>query len=124
MKLTVIGFGQCGGRIADEFARVNSTAINRRGIGICPGVYAVNTDTADLAGLHYIKDDNKHRILIGEEKTGGHGVGKINELGALVTKEESDKIFDTIDGTKRLQETDAFLLTASGGEGPDQVRYP
>jgi len=117
MKLTVIGFGQCGGRIADEFARVNSTAINRRGIGICPGVYAVNTDTADLAGLHHIKDDNKHRILIGEEKTGGHGVGKINELGALVTKEESDKIFDIIDGTKRLHETDAFLLAASGGGG-------
>ena len=117
MKLTVIGFGQCGGRIADEFARVNSTAINRRGIGICPGVYAVNTDTADLAGLHHIKDDNKHRILIGEEKTGGHGVGKINELGALVTKEDSDKIFDTIDGTKRLHETDAFLLVASGGGG-------
>lgn len=117
MKLTVIGFGQCGGRIADEFARVNRTAINHRGIGICPGVYAVNTDTADLAGLYHIKDDNKHRILIGEEKTGGHGVGKINELGALVTKEESDKIFDIIDGTKRLYETDAFLLAASGGGG-------
>jgi len=44
-------------------------------------------------------------------------VGKINELGALVTKEESKKIFDAIDGTKRLYETDAFLLAASGGGG-------
>jgi len=43
--------------------------------------------------------------------------GKINELGALVTKEESDKIFDAIAGTKRLYETDAFLLAASGGGG-------
>jgi tubulin-like protein CetZ len=117
MKLTVIGFGQCGCRIADEFARVNRMAIARRGIEICPGVYAVNTDSADLAGLHHIKSDFKHRILIGGNKTGGHGVGKINELGALVTKEESEKIFDAIDGTRRLYETDAFLLVASGGGG-------
>jgi tubulin-like protein CetZ len=117
MKVTVIGFGQCGGRIADEFDRINRTAIMKRGIEICPGVYAVNTDSADLAGLHHIKADYKHRILIGGNKTGGHGVGKINELGALVTKEESDKIFDAIDGTKRLYETDAFLLAASGGGG-------
>jgi cell division GTPase FtsZ len=117
MKITVIGFGQCGGRIADEFARINRTAIFRRGIEICPGVYAVNTDSADLSGLRYIKADYKHRILIGGNRTGGHGVGKINELGALVTKEESKKIFDSIDSTKRLYETDAFLLVASGGGG-------
>ncbi len=117
MKVTVIGFGQCGGRIADEFARINRAAISRRGIEICPGVYAVNTDSADLAGLRYIKADYKHRILIGGNKTGGHGVGKINELGALVTKEESDKIFDAIDSTKHLYETDAFVLAASGGGG-------
>ncbi len=117
MKITVIGFGQCGGRIADEFVRINRTAIFRRNIEICTGVYAVNTDSADLAGLHNIKSDFKHRILIGQNKTGGHGVGKINELGALVTQEESDKIFDSIAGTKRLYETDAFLLIASGGGG-------
>jgi tubulin-like protein CetZ len=117
MKVTVIGFGQCGGRIADEFERINRNAINRRGIEICPGVYAVNTDSADLTGLHNIKADYKHRIMIGQNKTGGHGVGKINELGAMVTQEESDKIFDAIDATKRLYETDAFVLAASGGGG-------
>jgi cell division GTPase FtsZ len=117
MKLTVIGFGQAGGRIADEFSRINRNAMNQRGIEICPGVYAVNTDSADLTGLRNIKSDYKHRILIGGNKTGGHGVGKINELGALVTKEESDKIFDSIEGTKRLYETDGFLLAASGAGG-------
>ncbi len=117
MKVTVIGFGQCGGRIADEFARINRTAMTKRGIEICPGIYAVNTDTADLAGLRHIKGDHKHRILIGSNKTGGHGVGKINELGALVTKEESDKILDAIGGTKHLYESDAFILAASGAGG-------
>lgn len=117
MKVTVIGFGQCGCRIADEFANINKIAISRRRIEICPGVYAVNTDSADLAGLHHISNDYRHRILIGGKKTGGHGVGKINELGALVTKEESEKVFDAVDSTRHLYETDAFLLVASGGGG-------
>jgi tubulin-like protein CetZ len=117
VKVTVIGFGQCGGRVADEFARINRTAVNKRGIEICPGVYAVNTDSADLAGLHHISSDHRHRILIGGNRTGGHGVGKINELGALVTQEESEAILSVIESTKHLYETDAFLLAASGGGG-------
>ncbi len=117
MKLTVIGFGQCGGRIADEFARLNNQAINHRKIEITPAVYAVNTDAADLTGLRHIKADYKHRILIGGRETGGHGVGKINEVGAKVTKNDSDKILQAIISTKRLFETDAFLLIASGGGG-------
>jgi tubulin-like protein CetZ len=117
MKVAVIGFGQCGGRIADEFVKINRSAMSRRGIEICTGVYAVNTDSADLACLHHIKSDYKHRILIGGNRTSGHGVGKINELGALVTREESDKIFDSINSTKHLYETDAFILAASGGGG-------
>ena len=41
MKLVVIGFGQCGNRIADEFARLNRRARGHRGIEITPGVFAV-----------------------------------------------------------------------------------
>ncbi|MCR4392778.1 MAG: tubulin/FtsZ family protein [Dehalococcoidales bacterium] len=117
MKLTVIGFGQCGGRIADEFARINARAISHRGTQITPGVYAVNTDSADLTGLHHIKADYQHRILIGGRKTGGHGVGKLNEIGAKIAREDSDKIFEAIISTRHLFETDAFLLIASGGGG-------
>ena len=82
MKLVVIGFGQCGGRVADEFARLNSRARSYRGIEIVTGAFAVNSDSADLSGLQSIKSDYKHRILIGGRRTGGHGVGKINELAA------------------------------------------
>ncbi len=86
MKLVVIGVGQCGGRIADEFARLNKKAISRRRIEIVPGTFAVNTDAADLSGLTNIKPDYQHRILIGGRKTGGHGVGKINEMGDEVAR--------------------------------------
>ena len=84
MKLVVVGFGQCGGRIADEFARLNTRARSRRGIDIITGAFAVNTDAADLSGLTCIKNGHRTRILIGGRKTGGHGVGKINEIGAEI----------------------------------------
>ena len=96
MRLVVIGFGQCGGRVADEFARLNARARSVRGLHIITGSYAVNTDIADLSGLHTIKANYDHRILIGSRKTGGHGVGKINELGAEIAREDSDKIIETV----------------------------
>jgi len=71
MKLAVVGLGQCGDRIADEFARLNKKARSQRGIEIVTGAFAVNTDAADLSGLQTIKSDYQHRILIGGRRTGG-----------------------------------------------------
>ena len=124
MKLVVLGFGQCGGRIADELARLNKRARTYRGIEIITGAYAINTDVADLSGLSTIKPDYRHRILIGGRKTGGHGVGKINELGAEIAREDSDKIIEAIRTTKRLFESDAFLLIASSGGGTGSGAIP
>ena len=123
MKLVVIGLGQCGGRIADEFARLNRKAHSQRGIEIVIGAVAANTDLADLSGLTRVKADYQHRIVIGGRKTGGHGVGKINELGAEVAKEDADKVIDNIRTTKRLSEADAFLLIAgaAGGTGSGAI---
>ena len=123
MKLVVVGFGQCGGRIADEFARLNRRARGQRGIDIIGGAFAVNTDVADLSGLTSIKPDYQHRILIGGRKTGGHGVGKINELGAEIARDDGDKVIDTIRADKRFPEVDAFLLIAgaAGGTGSGSI---
>ena len=123
MKLVVVGLGQCGGRIADEFARLNARAHSRRGIDIITGAFAVNTDAADLSGLTSIKKGYRHRILIGGRKTGGHGVGKINELAADIARDDSDKVIDAIRTTRRFFETDAFLLVASaaGGTGSGAI---
>jgi cell division GTPase FtsZ len=123
MKLVVVGFGQCGGRIADEFARLNIRARSLRRLDIVTGAYAVNTDIADLSGLHAIKANYQNRILIGSRKTGGHGVGKINELGAEIAREDADKVIETIRTAKNFTETDAFLLvaSASGGTGSGAI---
>jgi len=123
MKLVVIGLGQCGGKIADEFARLNARAHIQRGIEIVTGTFAINTDVADLSGLSRVKSDYQHRILIGGRRTSGHGVGKINELGAEVAKEDADKVIDAIRSAKRFYETDAFLLVAgaAGGTGSGSI---
>jgi len=123
MKLVVIGLGQCGGRIADEFARLNRKARVQRGTEIIPGTFAVNTDVADLSGLTYIRSNYQQRILIGNQKSGGHGVGKINELGAEIAREDSDKIIEAVRTTQRLAEADAFLLvsSAAGGTGSGAI---
>src|SRR5512136_2677569 len=106
MKLIVVGFGQCGGRIADEFSRLNGRARRERGIEIMPGVFAVNTDVGDLSSLSSIKSDYEHRILIGNRKTGGHGVGKVNEVGAEIAKRDGDKVMDAIRSAERFYEAD------------------
>ena len=123
MKLLVIGFGQCGGRVADEFARLGIRARIERGIDIITGAFAVNTDVADLSGLATIRSDYQHRVLIGAQRTGGRGVGKINELGAEIAREDGDKIIDAMRTTQRLAETDAILLVASaaGGTGSGAI---
>ena len=123
MRLVVIGLGQCGSRIADEFSRMGKRARSQRGVEVITGTFAVNTDAADLSGLGSIQADYQHRILVGSRKTGGHGVGKINELGAEIARDDGDKVIDAIRTAKRFYESDAFLLVASaaGGTGSGAV---
>ena len=123
MKLTVIGLGQCGSRIADQFARLDRKAQAERRTHIAPNVFAVNTDQADLTGLRYIKKDYLHRIIIGLRQTLGHGVGKINELGAELAREDGDKMIDAMKAESGIYESHAFLLVAgtAGGTGSGAI---
>ena len=124
MKLTVIGLGQCGSRIADHFARLNIKAHNERKATIAPVVLAVNTDQADLTGLQYIKNDYTHRILIGLRQTLGHGVGKINELGAQLAQQDGDKVLEAVKSEPRFYETHAFLIVAGAAGGTGSGALP
>jgi cell division GTPase FtsZ len=123
LKLTVIGFGQCGGRIADKFVILNRKAKQHKNIEIIPSTIAVNTDAADLSGLRHIAHDFRHRIIVGERVTHGHGIGKINELAADIIRQDADRIFHAIRSAERALESDAFLLVAStsGGTGSGSI---
>ncbi|MDH5781474.1 MAG: cell division protein FtsZ [Dehalococcoidia bacterium] len=119
MKLMVIGFGQCGSRIADEFARLNKRARIQRGIEVITDAFAVDTDPADLDALHTIKPDYQHRILFESKRTDGDGVVRMSEIGAEITMENSNRVIEAIRVARRLFEADAFLLIAgvAGGTG-------
>jgi cell division GTPase FtsZ len=123
MKLMVIGLGQCGSRVADEFVRLNKLAESNRHTSIITGAFAVNTDQADLTGLSYIGSDYMHRILIGGRKTWGHGVGKVNEMGAELAREDGDKVIDAIKTARNFYQSHAFLLIAgaAGGTGSGAI---
>ena len=123
MKLLVIGLGGCGGRLADEFARLNQRARWQRKTTIVTDVFAVHTDPADLSALLKVKADYQHRILIGGRKAGSHGVGNISELAAEIAREDGDKVIDAIRQTPKLYESDAFLLIAgaAGGTGSGSI---
>jgi len=119
MRLLVIGLGRGGGKLADEFAKLNKKARAKRGLEIIVDTFAVDTDPADLVGLRSVKPDPQHRILIESPKTDGDSPVQMSEIGAGIITENSNRILDTIRATGRIFESDAFLLVASviGGTG-------
>jgi cell division GTPase FtsZ len=110
MKLAMIGFGQAGGKILDKFLEYDQ----QTGSGIVRAAVAVNTAKADLMGLEHVPEDN--RVLIGQSRVKGHGVGADNELGAEIAEEDIDEIQGAIDNIP-VHEVDAFLIIAALGGG-------
>jgi cell division GTPase FtsZ len=119
----LIGLGKCGSEIADEFARLNKRARSQRGIEIITDTFAVDTDPAVLEGLHTIKPDPQHKILIESQKTDGDGAVRMSEIGAEIAMENSNRVIDAVRSSQRFFETDAFLLIggAAGGTGSGGV---
>jgi len=124
VKLAVIGIGQCGSRIADQFAQLDQRAHAEHNTTIAPVVIAVNTDQTDLTGLKYIKKDYTHRVLFGIHETLGHGVGKINDLGARLAMADGDKVLDAVKAESGFSETHAFLLIAGAAGGTGSGALP
>ncbi|MFD1633019.1 tubulin/FtsZ family protein [Haloplanus ruber] len=110
MKLAMIGFGQAGGKIVDKFLEYDQ----RTGSEIVRAAVAVNTAKADLMGLEHIPQDQ--RVLIGQSRVKGHGVGADNELGAEIAEEDIGEVQGAIDGIP-VHEVDAFLVVAGLGGG-------
>jgi cell division GTPase FtsZ len=110
MKLAMIGFGQAGGKIVDKFIEYDQST----GSGIVRSAVAVNTAKADLMGLEHVPNEN--RVLIGQARVKGHGVGADNELGAEIAEEDIDEIQGAIDSIP-VHEIDAFLIVAALGGG-------
>nr|WP_264475441.1 tubulin/FtsZ family protein [Halorubellus salinus] len=108
--MAIIGFGQAGGKVLDEFI-----AFDRQTKGsVVRGAVAVNTAKADLRGLEHVPEDR--RVLVGQTRVKGHGVGADNELGAEIAEEDIGEIQSAIDDIP-THEVDAFLVIAGLGGG-------
>jgi cell division GTPase FtsZ len=110
MKLAMIGFGQAGGKVLDKFIEYDK----RHDAGIVRAAVAVNTAKADLMGLNHVPESN--RVLIGQSRVKGHGVGADNELGAEIAEEDVDEVQGAIDNIP-VHEVDAFLVISGLGGG-------
>lgn len=109
MRVFFIGFGQAGGKLVDMFlAQDRKTGANSfRGI-------VINTARTDLMGIKNIPMED--RLLIGQTRVKGHGVGTDNVTGAKVAADEIDTIISAID-RRGTHDVDAFVVCAGLGGG-------
>ena len=133
MKLIVVGAGQAGCNIADEFAAMGKWVWENRRLRIFTGgshdeviggVFAVNLGATDLYGLKHIPPNDNHTILLGTtDEFRGRGAGKINKHGAEQARLGSKTIVSTIRDHGEVYQADAILVIAStaGGTGSGSV---
>ena len=133
MKLIVVGAGQGGSNIADEFVSMGEWVWKNRGIRIftgsdqdpiSKGVFAINLGAGDLYGLKHIPQTSDHTILMGNsDEFRGRGAGKINANGAEQARKDSKKIIATIRDFGDVPSADAILViaTAAGGTGSGSI---
>ncbi|QLG63737.1 tubulin/FtsZ family protein [Halorarum salinum] len=112
MKIALIGFGNAGGKVADEVFAYQTEV----GRSLCRSILAVNSARVDLARIERVPDDD--RILIGQtdDRVKGHGVGSDPELGGEITRKDLHEIERAIDDVP-IYDVDAFLVVAGLGGG-------
>jgi len=110
VKLGLVGYGQAGGKIVDAFLDYD---VNTPGEFVRSAV-AVNTATTDLQGLEHVPESQ--RVLIGQTRVKGHGVGADNDLGAEIAAEDIGEIQGAVDSMP-IHEVEAFLIIAGLGGG-------
>ncbi|MBM4446251.1 MAG: cell division protein FtsZ [Chloroflexi bacterium] len=108
MKLMVIGVGDCGCKLAREFAGLNKLARSERHINIVTCAYAVNNDQTFLGKLTKSGWDWLRPVpIIGTVELGD----KSTEAGAKLMRQESERVMLAM-RLGAFVNTDAFLFIA------------
>ncbi len=133
MKFVVVGAGQGGSNIADEFAAMGEWVWKNRRVRIFTGsegdpvntgVFAMNLGAGDLYGLNHIPQTDDHAILMGTtDEFRGRGAGKVNADGAEQARRNGRKITSTIRDHGDVFRADAIMViaTTAGGTGSGSV---
>lgn len=119
MRIGLIGIGQAGGKIVDKLLEydLNET----KGHNFVQGCVAVNTAEQDLEGLNMVPDDN--RILIGESRFKGNGVGADNTKGRDVMESNYNEVLTQMNEMP-IHNIDAFVIVAALGGGTGSGGLP
>lgn len=119
MRIGLIGIGQAGGKIADKLLQYD---INRtEGRNFVQGCVAVNTAEQDLDGLDTVPEDN--RVLVGESRFKGNGVGADNTKGRDVMENNYNEVLTQMNDMP-IHNIDAFVLVAALGGGTGSGGLP
>lgn len=111
MKLMVIGVGDCGCRIAAEFAELNRKARTERHVDIITCAYAVNNDQETLDAVTKSGREWLRPVVI----RGSLGAdSKSSEAGAKLIRQESERLMLAM-RLGAFVDTDAFLFVAGAG---------
>lgn len=108
MKLMVIGVGDCGCKVAREFAELNKMARNERHVNIITCAYAVNDDEALLGELTKHGWEWLKPVLI---RGPAELDDKSTESGANLMRQESERVTLAMRFGAFIN-TDAFLFVA------------
>jgi cell division GTPase FtsZ len=111
MKLLVIGIGDCGCRIAREFAELNRVAKSERHVDIITCAYGINNEEAvleDIAGKSPPETFKPVPIR------GSLAMDKSSDAGARIMRQEAERVMLAL-RLGAFVETDAFMLVASAG---------
>ena len=110
MKLALVGVGQAGGKVVDALLDYE----RRSGGSFVTDALAVNSAKADLLGVRNVPPER--RVLIGQSRVKGHGVGADNDLGVEIAREDAGEVLGALDDLP-THEVDAFLVVAGLGGG-------
>jgi cell division GTPase FtsZ len=117
VKLALVGVGQAGGKVVDALLDYERRS---RGRFVADAI-AVNSAKADLLGIENVAPG--HRVLIGQSRVKGHGVGADNELGVGIARDDIGEVTGALDDLP-THEVDAFLVVAGLGGGTGSGAAP
>lgn len=100
LRLGFIGAGQCGGNIANEYAKIGFKSV------------AINTASTDFLKLKNIPSNNKLLINVGLQ-----GAGKNPELGRQALEEHIEEVMSLIEVVFPINEFDVLFVCAGLGGG-------
>lgn len=113
MRIFLLGIGECGNRMVNEFfaAYLRNGVYKARRKYVVP--FLIDTDETDLTSKGFIPE--RYRMLVGRAVSGGHGLGGNRELGCQIATSESTTVSERIRSLGADRVEALFLIAGLGG---------